>query len=214
MFPDDEGEGGDDELTQASLDADVVFLATGGRFPDALVGGPLATQEGGPVLLAADELPEVTAEEILRLEPSAIVALGGPGAVSDEILTAAADLVGATQERIEGEDRYDTAVAVSQRLTGEGAGADLVYVATGVGWADGVVGAAAAGGEGVPALLVRPGDVPDVVAEELARLDPSTTVILGGPGAVTDRVAEAIEAILAGEGGDELDAEDPDPDTE
>jgi putative cell wall-binding protein len=216
---DDEANETEAELTMLDEHGDggggTVFLATGGRFPDALVGATLAVAENARVLLTADgTLPAVTAEEIERLGPARIIALGGQHAVSDAVLDAAADLVGATTERIAGGDRYETAVAVSQHLTGDG-GAELVYVATGVGWADAVAGAAAAGSGGVPVLLVRPGALPDVVADELARLAPGSVRVLGGPSAVTGRVADALEAVL-GAGAETADdnSDDNDDDTE
>lgn len=70
--------------------ADVVYLATGLDFPDALAGGPAAGTDASPLLLVHPRsLPSTAAAELQRLAPEAIVVLGGPGAVSDAILEAA-----------------------------------------------------------------------------------------------------------------------------
>lgn len=169
-----------------------VLLVTGGRFPDALAGGPVAASLGAPVLLAtADALPESTTAELARLDPETVTALGGPGAISDEVLEQAAGSVGAESRRVAGDDRFETAIAASQLLSGDGETA-TAYVATGVGWADALAGSAAAGADAAPVLLTTPGQLPDSVAEELARLAPDEVVVLGGPGAITRRVAEQV----------------------
>jgi hypothetical protein len=75
---------------------EVVFLATGLNFPDALAGGA-STILAGPILLASkDILPQSTADEITRLQPCAVVAFGGPNAISDAVITQAQALTTAT----------------------------------------------------------------------------------------------------------------------
>jgi putative cell wall-binding protein len=63
--------------------ADVVFIATGGAFPDALAVGPAAIDAGGPVLLVSTtSLPKTVADELVRLNPNRVVIVGGTAAVS------------------------------------------------------------------------------------------------------------------------------------
>jgi putative cell wall-binding protein len=67
--------------------ADTVFVATGASFPDALAGGPVAGIDGMPLLLVpASSLPDVVRAELLRLDPSAVVVLGGTGVVSNAVV--------------------------------------------------------------------------------------------------------------------------------
>ena len=69
--------------------SDTVFLARADEFPDALSAAPLT---GGPVLLVpqCDELPTVISDEISRLAPTEVIALGGEDAVCDQVLQDAA----------------------------------------------------------------------------------------------------------------------------
>ena len=69
--------------------ADVIYLARADDFADALAGGSLSD---GPILLvpACGTLPTVVADEIRRLDPQRVVALGGTVAVCDEMLAQAA----------------------------------------------------------------------------------------------------------------------------
>lgn len=65
--------------------ASTVFIATADGFADALAAGSLTD---GPVLLVPQcgELPIVVANEIDRLDPQRVLALGGESAVANQIL--------------------------------------------------------------------------------------------------------------------------------
>ncbi|CAN5868363.1 hypothetical protein BH23ACT8_BH23ACT8_04210 [soil metagenome] len=69
--------------------ASVAYLARADAFADALSGGVLTD---GPILLvpSCGQLPGVIGDEIRRLSPDRVIALGGGGAVCDDILDAAA----------------------------------------------------------------------------------------------------------------------------
>lgn len=65
---------------------DVVYVANGRNFPDALSGAAAAGALGGPVLLTMeDTLPSAVAAELDRLDPARIVVLGGSTAVFDTV---------------------------------------------------------------------------------------------------------------------------------
>ena len=72
-----------------------VYLANGNTLVDALVGGTMT--DGAPILLTdgSGTLPAATLNEIKRLKPSEVVALGGEGAVRPTELSAAASVNGA-----------------------------------------------------------------------------------------------------------------------
>lgn len=79
-------------VSKATFDpgVDVVYLASGRDFPDALSGGPAAALVDGPVLLTTpDSLPDVIKKELARLKPQRVMVLGGSGVVSDAVLAAA-----------------------------------------------------------------------------------------------------------------------------
>lgn len=171
------------------LGAPVAFVATGRDYPDALAGGVAAGRRGGPLLLVGrDAVPDVTGEELRRLAPQRIVLLGGSRAVDGGVEQALAEI--APVERIAGDDRYATAAQVSARTFP--AGAPVAFVATGRDYPDALAGAAAAANRGGPVLLVGPDAVPDVTAGELRRLQPARIMLLGGPGAVSETVEQAL----------------------
>ncbi len=166
--------------------ADVVYIATGDKYPDALAGGAAAAVDGAPVLLTSrSSLDGAVADEIRRLKPRTIVILGGPAAISETVGSQLAALAPEGAVRYGGVDRYETAALVSRASFEPGVG--TVYIATGLNFPDALAGVPAAGTAGAPILLVRE-HVPAVTAAELERLRPSKIVILGGPVAVSERV--------------------------
>jgi len=69
--------------------SEVVYIATGTGFPDALAAAPIAGAEGGPVLLVSPtSLPSSVASELKRLSPNRVVIVGGAASVSDGVVQA------------------------------------------------------------------------------------------------------------------------------
>lgn len=94
-------------------------------------------------------------------------------------------------ERLAGDNRYGTAVAVAEAMAHR---SSVVYVASAQAFPDAVAGAAAAGARRAPVLLVSRNGVPAETQAALRRLAPERVVVLGGPSAVDD----AVVAELAG----------------
>jgi len=69
----------------------VVYVATGANFPDALAGGAAGAFRDGPVLLVAGEnIPKATKDELARLKPNRVIVLGGAAAVPETVRKALA----------------------------------------------------------------------------------------------------------------------------
>ncbi|MFD5224994.1 cell wall-binding repeat-containing protein, partial [Microbacterium sp. NPDC058342] len=142
---------------------------------------------GGPVLLTpANALPGSVKSELSRLKPQRVVVLGGTGSVSTKVESQAKSYAGSVS-RQGGENRYDTAVAVS-KVTYPSAGVPVVYLANGLNFPDALSGAAAAGKLGGPVLLTPANALPGSVKSELSRLKPQRVVVLGGAGSVSTKV--------------------------
>ena len=63
-----------------------VYLASGTAFPDGLSVGPLVGRRGLPLLLVPpDALPASVAAELLRLDPTRIIIIGGTSVVSEAL---------------------------------------------------------------------------------------------------------------------------------
>lgn len=186
--------------TAAELSADFpsgidrLYLASGEQYPDALVGGARAATEDAPVLLTrSDLLPAVTAAEVARLDATEIVVLGGPAAVSEDVLEAVGAVSGAEVTRVAGADRYETAALLAADVESPVA---LSFVASGADYPDALTGAAAAGSRGVPILLTRPTALSSATAGALSDLDPTRLIVLGGTEAVAESVLDSLEQFL------------------
>lgn len=72
----------------------LVALATGMDYPDALSAGPMVGAGGGSLVLIkpGNPLAPLAAEEIVRTDPSVVVAVGSAAVVADSVLTAAGRL--------------------------------------------------------------------------------------------------------------------------
>ncbi|MBW3661566.1 MAG: cell wall-binding repeat-containing protein [Actinobacteria bacterium] len=184
--------------------AEVVYLATGENFPDALAGGATAGVRGAPVLLTRREsLPNPTRVELKRLRPGEVIVLGGKAAVSDDVVSEVAGIIGSAPKRLAGDDRIGTAAAVADDTFEapfsprdrpfEG----TTFLATGANFPDALAGGALAAVTGGPLLLVTSQRVPEQVRLQIARLDARRVVLLGGESVVTPDV----ESDLARAGG-------------
>lgn len=172
---------------------DVVFVANGLDFPDALAGGPIAALADAPLLLiTANAIPATVATELERLAPRTIYLLGGEGVISAGVESRLQDYAESI-ERISGDDRYKTAVAVSRHGW---ASSSAVFVASGAIYADALSGGAAAAHLGAPLLLATPTSLPGPVGAEIARLTPADVYILGGTGVLSDTVESQVRAVV------------------
>jgi putative cell wall-binding protein len=113
--------------------------------------------------------------------------------ISDALLAKLDTLTAGSATRLAGADRYATAVAVSAATYPTHV--TTLYVATGAAFADGLAAGPVAGLAGGPLLLVGRDTLPSVVSAEIRRLDPSTVVVVGGSGSVSEAVRSQIEGL-------------------
>jgi putative cell wall-binding protein len=116
-------------------------------------------------------------------------ALAAAKAAIDEIKT---DTQLVNEKRLAGDDRYETAVKVSQ------AGwttAGTVILARGDDFADAVAGVPLAHQLNAPILLTQTNSIVSATIAEITRLKAERVIILGGPGAISDNVRGELERI-------------------
>ncbi len=180
--------------------ADVVLVANGQTYPDALSAGPAAAFAGGPLLLVpTDSVPQAVTDEINRLNPSRIVVIGGTPSVSAAAYNHLDSLPG-TIERIAGADRYETSRMVAASFFGDD-GATTAYVSTGLNFPDALTGGAAAGAHDAPVILVdgASADLTSQTADLLETLGVETIKVLGSNASVSDGIVTDLQAIAATE---------------
>lgn len=181
------------EISGENFDSggDVVFIANGMDFPDALSGAPAAAEMGAPVLLTeSNGLPQEVKAELARLKPKKIVVLGGTGVVSPAVLTSLRSYSSGSVERWSGDNRFATSAAISKKAFAGTGG--VVYIANGNDFPDALSGAPVAGVNSGPVLLVESGSIPTDVRSELQRLKPEKIVVLGGTGVISPEVQTSL----------------------
>lgn len=184
-----------------------VYIASGEQAADALSGSAVgasglvpqsssagtAQSAASPVLLVrSDRIPQATHDALADLDPDRITVIGGPNAVSEEVLQELAEDF--EVDRVAGADRFETSAELARLYDPESV--DTVYIASGAdrAFADALTGAALAGSQGAPVLLTHPTRAPDAVLDVLGDLAPEHVIVLGGSSAVTDDVADALGA--------------------
>ncbi len=129
----------------------VVYIASGMSFADAIVAGPAAAAQKGPLLLVTGGgVPASVLQEVKALAPAKIVVVGGPSAVSADAVAALA-AVQPNVQRIAGSDRFETSRLLAKTVFGGTKGA---YFASGLNFPDALSAAAAAGASAQPVVLV------------------------------------------------------------
>lgn len=168
--------------------ATTAFVAAGGGFPDALAAGAAAGAFGAPVVLTEGYplvAPQDTMVFLNSLGVSSIYVVGGPGVVSDFVVTNLNFTAPTT--RLSGADRIATAVRVNQEAFPTVS--DYVYLTNAFSFPDALAGGVLATRVPGPLYTVRQNCVPSAVLDEIVRLDAREIRLLGGTGIISTTVA-------------------------
>ena len=175
--------------------ASTVLIATGFNWPDALSASGLAGAVRGPVLLThSGYLDADILTEIRRLGASKAYVIGGTGAVSDQVMIALQNELGASLvTRIDGATRYSTSAAVAREIkafmSSRGRSIDSwAHISTGANYPDALAIGPIAAAFASPVILEPPsgGGLSDGTRSLLAELGSTGAIVLGGSGAVSE----------------------------
>jgi putative cell wall-binding protein len=174
-------------IAGALSDPNIVLLATGTAFPDALTAGSAAAHVNGIVLLTEGSTQNPDTQNYLNAHPGDTVsAVGGP-----------ASLAAPSATPVVGSDRYETSTKVATAFFTTGPTA--VGIATGTVFPDSLTGGAGLNEQASgPILLTDPATLPAVVTSYLTAHKSTITlaIIFGGPVAVTPAVMTAVQTAL------------------
>ena len=169
--------------------ASTAYVAAGSDFPDALSAGPAAAHFDGPVVLVPGTdatVDDATLDLLDALGTTDVKIAGGLGVVSDGIEDQLGGLFAVTRNA--GANRYDTAVAINEDEFGT---TDSVFIATGLGFADALTGAALAGVAGAPLYVSTAECIPASVLQSIENRGAAHVLILGG----TSVLSAAVERL-------------------
>jgi putative cell wall-binding protein len=174
--------------------ADVVYVATGDNYPDALSAAPAAVAEGAPLLLVPSSgVPSIVSDKIGDLAPDQIVVVGGPAAVPAAVFDELSAL--APTVRVSGATRYETSRLISERAFG--ARMPAAYVATGSNFPDALSASAVAAGRGAPVILVPGGEssVDSGITTFIRDKEVASIFIAGGTSVVSPSIQAQLDAM-------------------
>lgn len=184
----------------AEAGAERVLLGRRDLFADSLAGGGLAG--GGPAgtpLLLTDGgfLSDAVSGELDRLGATTVTVLGGTAAVSDEVTVHLGEL-GYTVERVAGETRIETAIAIAETIDSSTAIVARAFPAGEAdptqAFADSLPAGAWAAETAQPVLLTQTEVLTAATRDHIAQAGYDTVTIVGG----TAAVSQAVEDELAG----------------
>lgn len=175
-------------------------LARRDVFPDALAGAAL-TADGPMLFTESNRLASTTREELQRVLPdgATVYLLGGTAALDKGVEEAVGSL-GFRVQRLWGQSRIETALAIADEVRRLRPREQRVALARAFGppgdetaaWADSVSGGAWAAADGVPVLLTHTDVLDQRVADWLEADQPTLTVLLGGTAALSTTVEDAV----------------------
>lgn len=182
-----------------SANGAVLVSGDEGHFSDALAISSWAAYHGYPILYVAGQgLSDATTNFLKTLNPGTLVVAGGEGAVPKAAVAAAQQLLSPslTVSRYAGADRFSTATAIAGARA-LGLNPSVVYVTTGLDFADALVAGNLAAHQASPLVLVANG-IPSATQDYFKTLAGSgqipQVVDIGGVGAVSS----AFDQWLAG----------------
>jgi putative cell wall-binding protein len=174
---------------------DIVYIATGASFADALAAAPVAAAQGGPVLLSRrTAIPPSVLAELKRLKPKVIMLVGGDGVLSDELWTVVSALAPSIG-KASGADRFETAEMLMNQFP---SWQPTAYIASALNFPDALSAGAAAAAHGAPVLMTRQNSLPDYARSVLSSIHPRRVVVVGGTAIVGPAVAAAAQPYMVG----------------
>ncbi len=178
-----------------------LFVATGQNYADALAASPAAAANGWPTLLVPSGAPVPAATlSFAAANGDRAIILGGTNAVALEAWQGLWDLFGTSGvTRLGGTDRFDTAVKVADwSVANAGLSYAAAAIATGRSPYDALAGGVVQGSDGSVLLLTESTALPTPTAGAIE--DNAAAIFevrfLGGTGAVSQSVRDAVEALV------------------
>ncbi len=177
----------------------VVVIANGWSPPDVGAAAPLAGRLDAAVLYASkDELGQPTIDALEQLDPSRVLLMGGPAALTSAVQSQVRRVLGGARvERFSGADRVDTAARAALSAPAVPAGRPVVIAN---GWSPSDVGTAAplAASLGGSVLFARRDSLGAPTVNALGRLAPSRIIVVGGTAALRPGIESQIASVVPG----------------
>ena len=184
--------------------SEYAVLVSGKNFPDALSAASLAGAYSCPIVSTdPGSLSPQARRELERLGAKHVIIVGGPAAVSDAAEAAVKDLSCVEDvERVAGQTRYDTSLAVMERMTKKRPAVGII-VASGANFPDALSASPFSYAKGAPILLVNPNvgltDAQAQAVASVANTGARRAVLMGGTLVVPNSVEDRLRSLGVGD---------------
>ena len=171
-------------LKEANVNNEEVMICSGLGYADALS----AAATGKPVMLVGKALTKEQKAYLAGINPAKFYIVGGSDVVSDRVKAELETMRSVV--RISGEDRYETALNVAKKFFDMTS--STVVIATGDGFADGLVGSVTAIANNAPLLLANRNNIKGV-AEFVKETGAKRSIVMGGADVISN---EAVKVMM------------------
>lgn len=186
------------QISQLFPPSNIVILAKGLDFPDALAAGPLSYTLNAPILLTkTDSISDATLNEIKQRGATEVIVMGGTTAISETVVNTLKANGVKTVRRIAGDNRYTTALEVASVLgeyVNEG-WIDRVVITNGLNFPDALAAGSWASWRQIPILLNGASTLRPEVKEYLLTNNIKYVSIIGGTTVLSDELIEEIKLL-------------------
>lgn len=159
---------------------------------DGLTATPLAATLDAPILLTSkNNIPDCVVDEIERLGAKNIYIVGGENSVSLEVSNKLERYYGRNVTRIEGEDRYETSINVSEEVVKNSSGKVDTFIVGGSGLADALSISPVAGSKKSPIILTNKESL-SIDNKHFLRKYAKDTYMIGGNSHISNNVSKDI----------------------
>ena len=188
---------------------EVVELASGENYPDALCMTSMAVKDNAPILLTKkDSIPKYTKQALAEWDIESVKIGGLDEAISKDIQNqidkgfeitkgnkADSNVYDGAKKvsRFGGKDRYETSTIIAANSYPE---SKLGVYATGEDFPDALIAGNYAGRKEAPVLLVKRDTLPEVVEKYTTDSKIEKATVIGGVNAVSDKVFNLIKAAI------------------
>ncbi|MDD7593307.1 MAG: cell wall-binding repeat-containing protein [Peptoniphilaceae bacterium] len=172
-------------------DAKQVILVQNLAFADALSANNIAQGEMPILYTAKDSIPQVTLDELRRVERDEVFLVGGPATISVDVEEQLKD-EGFNVTRIGGKDRY----ALNATTASYVSNASTAVIASGMVYSDALSAAPYAYALNAPILLTATDRLPEGQEAVLEKM--GNAVVAGGPKSVSSHVFNIVHGLVDG----------------
>lgn len=164
------------------------IIAFGENYPDALAATPLAKKYDAPILLTESKtLNADTKKALVDLQVKNIIIVGGSAVVADSV-KAELESMSLSVTRLAGNDRYDTAIKIAEKLDN----VTQIAVVTGEDYADALSIGSIAGKLNMPVILTEKNSLPPSVKAYLASKNITKSYVVGDQDLISKAVLDQL----------------------